>query len=199
MKVTQRKGSRERDGALLVVGAAVTLIILLIIQSSMSGGPLGTRVKTSTVTSTLALPLPPLKPFVYEWLYDLNSRNATALTQLYTPRANETWTRAPGLSGVYRGQGDIDILFRTEFQKDIYSLAASFGNYSQKTVSGSNVNATFTLNITGNSTLFGKITMAASVSQQWIIAEGGVAQPAWVINNENWSFTSFTEQYPVGL
>ena len=149
-------------------------------------------VKPVTVTSTVALQ-PPVEPWVYQWVYGIQSRDVDLLASMYAPGANVTWTgNIPGqAAGTYEGRANIKILYGSTIGKTT-SLAASISNYNEETASSSLENVTFFLAITGNSSVVGTVKMAATVTQSWNYTGG-----QWQVLQESWNYVTYDVQFPV--
>jgi hypothetical protein len=165
--------------SLLVISLVLAGALILVLLDPQS------VVKPVTKTSTVTLQ-PPIMPSVYEWVYDLQSRDVNSLASLYAPGANITWTGdIPGLAGTYEGRGNIEILYGSTLGKDT-ALSANITNYSSKTMSLSVENVTFSLTMVGNSSVLGGFRMAANMTQSWNYAGG-----QWQVLKESWNFTTY--------
>ncbi|MDG7005370.1 MAG: hypothetical protein JRM86_00360 [Nitrososphaerota archaeon] len=191
--------NREHDVVLVGAGAALTLIILLVLQSFIGGGLLSTRTETSTVTSTLTIQ-PALNPVVDQWAYYLGARDVTQLADMYAQNASVTWEGvAGGLTGVYQGLPDIKILLGVTVGKETAAVA-KIGNYSQTVVNPSDDNVTFSLTVNGTSIVQGAFLFKVNVSQEWSYsaAAGQVGQQQqWQIAKENGNYTTYNIQFPI--
>ena len=177
--------------ALLGLFVALTIVLASTTLYESTSKTMITSTSTQTETSTVTLQ-PPVMPSVYEWVYDLQSRDVNSLASMYAPRANITWTGdIPGLAGTYMGRGDIEILYGATLGKDT-ALSANITNYSQETLGPSVENVTFSLSMVGNSLVQGGFRMAANVTQGWNYAGG-----QWQVLKENWNYTTYTYQFPM--
>ncbi len=177
--------------ALLGTFVALTIVLASTTLYESTSRTTVTSTSTQTETSTVTLE-PSVMPSVYEWVYYLQSRDVDSLAGMYAPRANVTWTGdIPGLAGIYRGQGDIKILYGSTIGKTT-ALDASISNYSQETASQSVENVTFFLSITGNSSVEGAVKMAADVTQSWSYTGG-----QWQVLQESWNYTTYDVQFLV--
>jgi hypothetical protein len=147
--------TREREGILVGAGAALMLIVLLVLQSFIGSGLLSTRTVTSTITAA-----PSSVPDVYgevnsayaNHLLLLDSQNITALVGGYESNATVVWTGfTNGLQGHFVGVANIRILLGH------FTLGfANFSIYDESQTVAPNgsywaVNSTF--DIQGNSTV----------------------------------------------
>jgi hypothetical protein len=133
----------------------------------------------------------PVKTALNQWAADLNSLNVTGLAKMYSPNATVAWTgTAAGLTGTYNGRANIMILYGSSIGKTS-STNASISNYVQKSTKPSDANVTFTLDMKGNSTVWGEYDARANASQQWTYADG-----RWQILKETWDYSVFNVQFP---
>jgi hypothetical protein len=189
-----------RDGLLVAVGAGLTLIILLVLQSSIGSGLLGTRTETSTVTSTQTIQ-PPQNPAISQWFYDLGGRDVTDLANMYSQNAVVTWTNEGGpLTGTYPGRDNITTLFGDTIGRET-NVTATIANYNLTVINPTETNATFSLTVNGTSPLAGDFLFKVNVSQEWNYSavSGEVGQGQWQIVKENWDFMTCDGQYPAGF
>jgi hypothetical protein len=98
---------------------------------------------------------------------------------------------APGLEGVYLGQGNVRILYGSSIGKTIW-LNASVTNYAEKAATPSNVTVTMTIDMRGNSTVVGGLNATIDATQQWNYNGG-----QWQIQKENWNYVTFKVQNPL--
>ncbi len=120
---------REREGLLVGVGAAITLIVLIALQSFLGSGLLSTRTVTSTTTaaaSTIPDAYQQVASQYTNHLLHLDSRNVSALLSDYESNATVEWRGAIiGQTGNYTGSSNIDILLRSTFAGKLDSLYLS--------------------------------------------------------------------------
>jgi len=198
-KVYHKRGALSHRPDVSVPKGGKTNLSLLAISLVLAGALIlvlvdpESVVKPVTETSTVTLQ-PPVMPSVYEWVYDLQSRDSNSLAGMYAPGANITWTGdITGLSpavGTYEGRGNIEILYGSWLGNDS-ALSANITNYSQEKIAPSVENATFTLTMVGDSPVLGGFRMAANVTQSWNYAGG-----QWQVLEENWNFTTYNIQFP---
>jgi hypothetical protein len=174
------------------VAIGIAAEVLLLPKASSPSSP-QTSTTSSQVYCASGCPPPskPLKAAVDQWIADFNTRNVGGLGNFYTQDAAVTWLGAPGLSGTYKGVGNVKILFGSSIGKTIY-LNASITNYNEKPVNPSNVNVTMTVNMKGNSSVVGALTSTIDANQVWNYVGG-----QWQIVKENWNYKTFVVQYPV--
>ncbi len=193
----QTPGGRLAISALAVavvvfvaIGIAVELVFLPKASSPTSA--------TSTASSTsvycqsgCSTPSTPLKTAVDQWVADFNSRDVTALGNFYSQDASVAWTGAPGLTGTYNGLENIRILYGSSIGKTT-SLTATIANYKENPTNPSNIEVTLTLNVAGNSSVVGALSISINADQTWNYVGG-----QWQIVKESWDYVTFNEQFPV--
>jgi hypothetical protein len=141
---------------------------------------------TPTQTSTTGPPTVPVQTAVDQLVQDLNDRNVDGMVTFYTPNAVDVWFgNTGGLSGRYVGPEQIRLIYATSVGKTT-SLDANLSDYAQDVFSPTNVNATFVINMRGNSTVAGILTAKVDVSQEW-----NWGNPGWQISKENWNYAIF--------
>jgi hypothetical protein len=102
--------TRERDGVLVGAGAGLTLIVLLILQSSIGSGLLSARTVTSTTTITSTSTVPDAYDRVassyLNYVSMLNTGNVIALASGYESNATVAFMGVgpPGLVGNTQGR-----------------------------------------------------------------------------------------------
>jgi len=181
---------RTRDGLLAAVGAALTLIVLLVLQSFPSGGLLSQR--TMTVTVTMASDAYDQVASAYEnHLLQFDARDVASLGSGYESNATVEWTGdVMGMDGNYSGAANIKILFGSFIGK---FLNLSLSNESQSlSVEGNVALVNSTFSFAGTSSLSGKLN-GTVVAQDVYEHLGG----SWLIGRETWNFTQFNGQIPI--
>jgi hypothetical protein len=175
----------------VAVGIAVELVFLP--KASSSATTVNTTASTSVYCSGgCPAPSTPLKTAVDQWVQDFNSRNVAGLSGFYSTDSLVVWSgKGGGLNGVYSGHANVQILYGSSIGKTTF-LTANITNYAEKSLNPSNVNVTLTLDMNGNSTVVGGLTIAVAASQLWNYIGG-----QWQIVHENWNYVTFDEQYPV--
>jgi hypothetical protein len=175
----------------VVIGIAVELVFLPKASSPSTGSATTTA---GSVYCSVGCPTPStaLKTAVDQWVQDFNTRNVQGLSNFYSTDSAVVWSGKGGsLNGVYSGQGNVRILYGSSIGKTIF-LVANITNYQEKPVNPSNVNVTLTLDMKGNSSVVGALTITVDASQLWNYIGG-----QWQIVNENWNYVTFNQQYPV--
>ncbi|HUK75023.1 MAG TPA: hypothetical protein VLU99_04460 [Nitrososphaerales archaeon] len=188
---------RGREGILVGVGAALTLVVLLVLQSLIGSGLFSTRTLTSTTTVTSVSTVPgayeQVSSSYANFLSLLGSRNAAALEGEYESNATVVWEgAAPGFAGNYSGTSNIEILLSALFTNIVPEFKVSNETHTIGP-EGSTwvVNSTF--DFAGNGTATGKVwgLIAASYSFPHV---GGT----WLISQETWNFLEYNRQFPAG-
>jgi hypothetical protein len=180
----------------VIVGIAVELVFLPKASQSSGGGgsPSGSSVASTSIYCSGGCPTPSttVKTSVDKWASDFNSRDVTGLGNFYAQTSVVDWTgHASGLAGVYKGQSNVRILYGSSIGKTSV-LNANISNYNEKVINPSNVNVTLTLNMQGNSSVVGALTIQVQANQQWNYVGG-----SWQIVKETWNYVTFNEQFPV--
>jgi hypothetical protein len=188
----KRAGTRSTYGLLVGVGAAVMLIILLLLQSFIGSGLFGTRTVTVTVTTSDAYQQ--VSDAYASHLAHLNARNMNALASEYESNATAEWV-GPVEVGVGNYSGPKEIVtnlasFLGKFNSN-FSLSNDYQSIGK--VRGSNswmVNSTF--DIQGYDAAVGRVngTLFAQDSYAHV-------NDAWLIAWEIWNFTQFSSP-PLG-
>jgi hypothetical protein len=132
-----------------------------------------------------------VKSSVDQLVKDFNSRDVSGMSNFYAQDSCVKWVGAPGLEGVYLGQGNVRILYGSSIGKTIW-LNASVTNYAEKVATPSNVNVSLTILMRGNSTVVGGLNATIDATQQWNYSGG-----QWQIQKENWNYVTFKVQNPV--
>ncbi len=186
-----RVGARRSEGGLLVaLGAAVMLIVLLVLQSFIGSGLFSTR--TVTVTLTTSDAYEQVSDAYANHLMQLNARNISALVSGYESNATVEWTGVVGgLTGDYSGSANIKIL--------LGSLSGKFINFSLS-------NEYQSVGVKGNvSVVDSTFDFQAYSSIEGNVNDTIVAQDtyhhtgnSWMIAHEVWNFTQFDVQFYVG-
>lgn len=196
--------TREHDALLISAGAAVTLIILLVLQSSLGSGLLSFR----TVT---------MEPIGYaqvagaysSHLVNLDSRNITALVEGYERNATVEWTQSQsngsnyrlGPIGNYTGWGEIQILLQNQFGRVTKNFSISDESQSISP-DGSTWLVDSAFHVNAYNPVLGNIN-ATVVAQDWYTqvfkqpALGVSPAGSWLISREIWNYTSFIVQSPI--
>lgn len=184
--------SRTRDGTLVVGGAALTLVILLVLQSLLGSGLLSTRTSTTTVTVLGGTESYNEVLSAYTGhLSALASRNVSALLDEYESNATVVFTgQSTGLNGNHTGTESLSRLFGL-FPGDMVNLTLSSQDSPVIGVEGGRVTAASTFNWNGFSTRDGFVS--GEVVDQ--VSYAGV-NGTWRIIAETWNWLQFDCQYP---
>ena len=186
------------SGTLIGVGAGLVLIILRVLQSLTGSGVFGTRIVTTTVTSSQQATGIVSGNFAEHMLL-FNSRNLSAIVSEYEGNATVTLTgQADGWKGSYTGMANITrfmegFLFGMSpsgWSYDFDSFTA--GNVTQAVMARSNnsanVNSTFGFLDQG---IGGKITGTVSAQDSYAYS---ATNRTWLISHEIWNFTNVNAQ-----
>jgi hypothetical protein len=133
-------------------------------------------------------------------VYYVDARDVIQLADMYGQNATAAWENAGPLTGTYLGQDNIKILFGITIGKET-ALAAMIANYGLMIINPTETNATFSLAVNGADAVTGNVSFAVGVSQEWNYypaVSGGVGQGQWQIVKENWNFTMYDGEYPLG-
>lgn len=181
---------RSRDGLLAAIGAALMLIVLLVVQSVVGSGLFST--KTVTVTLTTSDAQEQVASAYANHVAELDSRNIPALASGYQGNATVEWVGiVPGMVGTYSGEPNIEILWGSFIGKFInFSLS---NGYQSIGVEGNVAVVNSTFDFLGYSSVIGNVN-GAVVAQDVFEHVGS----SWSIAHETWNFTQFDQQFPVG-
>lgn len=175
---------RGRIGVSRLAAAVAVAVAVLIVAGSYAFIAMGPS--TATQTSAAGPPTIPVQTTVNHFVQELNDRNVDGLVTFYSPNAVDIWFgNTGGLSGRYIGPEQIRLIYATSVGKTT-TLDANLSDYAQDESSPTNVNATFVLDMRGNSTVAGILTMKVDVSQAWTWGSSG-----WQISKENWNYALF--------
>ena len=181
------RATRGRRGVSRLIAplAVVAVLAAAGVYVLLTKGP-----STSTQTTTAGPPTVPVQTAVDQLVQDLNDRNVDGLVAFYGPNAVDIWFgNTGGLSGRYVGPEQIRLIYATSVGKTT-ALDANLSDYAQDVFSPTNVNATFVLNLSGNSTVAGVLVAKVDVSQEWNWGNSG-----WQISKENWNYAVFYSSY----
>lgn len=187
----------RRDGSVLIgVGAALAILVLLVLQSLTGSGLFGTRTETVTTTVTTTQQISDVRGAFAEHMLSLGSRNVSALVSQYAGDANVTWTgQASGLAGTYIGKVTIGVLLGQFFEA--YANSFTIANVTQAMAVTSSdsaaVNSTF--GFTGWGERWGNTSGTVSAQDYYSYS---TTNDAWLISQETWTFLSFNVQFPAG-
>jgi len=185
-------------GILIGVGAGLAIVLLLVLQSFIGSGILGTKTVTSTTTVTTVSTVPDAYEQVASayanHLLLLDSRNVSALLSGYESNATVVWTGdAMGLQGNYtgigNGSGEIGRVFEY-IPGSMINLTLSNENQTIGGVQGGYwVNSTF--DWAGYSSLAGPVGGSVAAQDSYVYVGN-----TWLIARETWTFLSFSCEFP---
>lgn len=197
--MASRERSTRRRLGISALTVAVVVFVAIGIAAELVLLPRASSISSTVTTSTSTVIYsctdcspPPLKNSVNQWASNFNSRDVTGLGDFYATDAVVDWAgQAPGLTGVYNGQGNIRILFGSSIGKTT-TLIANISNYSEKDINPSNANVSLTLTMNGVSTVVGNLSISIDANQRWNYVGG-----QWQIVKETWNYVKFYESTPV--
>ena len=141
---------------------------------------------TPPSSSTNSSSTVPVSDAVDRFVQDINQRSVDGLATFYTPSSVVHWSgNLGGLQGLYAGTDNIRLLYASTVGKTMV-MNANTSDYAQKTISPTQMNATYSLAMLANSTVAGKLNATINVSQEWSWGNAG-----WQISKENWYYTHF--------
>ena len=180
---------RNKDGVLIASGAALMLVVLLVLQSLFGGGLLGT--KTATVTVTTSDAYEQVANVYANHLLQFSARDKTALVDGYESNATMEWTGAEAAgTGNFSGSTDIGIKLKS-FTGKLINFSLS-DEYQSMRVNGSVSVVNSKLDFQGYSSVVGGVN-GTIVAQDVYVHVGS----SWLIARETWNFTQFNEQFLV--
>jgi len=186
---------RSRDGFFLILGAATTLIVLLVLQSFIGSGLFSTR--TVTVTATPPDAYGQVAASYTSRLLLLEARNVAAVTRGYENNATVRWiwqshevyNQSSGCEGTFTGSAQLAALLGPMLNDQQYFLVSNESQVINPTGGQWIVQSEF--NFAGNSTEnhsanppFGGSYEGMVVAQDNYILVGGT----WLIASETWQF-----------
>jgi len=188
----KRARTRSTYGFLVGAGAAVMLIIILLLQSFIGLGLFGTR--TVSVTVTTSDPYEQVSDAYASHLMHLNARNINALASEYQSNATAEWI-GPVQVGVGNYSGAREILMNLASFVGKFNSNFSLSNEYQSIgkIKGSDswmVNSTF--DIQGTDAAVGNVDGTVNAQDSYVHVNA-----TWLIAWENWNFTRFNSS-PLG-
>lgn len=176
--------TRDRVGA-SKLAIPVAIIVILVAAGAYVFLAKGQTTSTST-TGSSSLPTVPLRTAVDQFIQDINSRNIDAVVTFYSPNSVVVWSgKTGGLVGEYTGGPNVRLIYAASVGKTT-KMDVNVSNYSQDVFSPTHINATFVIEMLGNSTVAGVLNATVNVSQEW---NWGGAN--WQISKENWAYKYF--------
>jgi hypothetical protein len=180
---------RTKDGLLIAAGAALMLVVLLVLQSLVGSGLLSTKAVTLTVTTSDAYEQ--VANAYANHLLQFSARDKTALVSGYESNGTMEWTGAEAAgTGNFSGSTDIGIKLKS-FTGKLVNFSLSDG-YQSIGVKGDVSVVNSTLDFQGYSSVVGRVN-GMIVAQDAYVHVGS----SWLIARETWNFTQFNEQFPV--
>lgn len=181
---------RTRDGILVASGAALMLVVLLVLQLLVGSGPPSTKTVTATVTTSNPNEQVADAYANHLLLLPFSSHYASALVSEYEENATIEWTgiEAAG-TGNISGSNNIGIALGSFIGKFInFSISAK----SQSIEAKGNVSVVnSTLDFQGHSSVVGQVN--GMIVAQDVYEHIG---SSWLITRETWNFAQFNEQFP---
>jgi hypothetical protein len=181
---------RTRDGILVTLGAAVMLVVLLVVQLLVGSGLLSTKTVTATVTATNPNEQVANAYAEHLQLLPFSGHYVSELVSEYEANATIEWTgiEAAG-TGNFSGLNNISLALGSFFGKFINF---SFSAESQSIEAEGDVSVVnSTLSFRAYSSVVGQIN--GTIIAQDVYQHAG---SSWLISRETWDFTQFNEQFP---
>lgn len=182
---------RAREGILVASGAAVMLVVLLVLQLLLGSGLLSTKTVTATVTTSNPNEQVANAYADHLLLLPFSGHYASALASEYEANATIEWIGIETTgAGNFSGSDNIGIALGSFIGKFInFSMSAE----SQSIEAKGNVSVVNSmLGFRGYSSVVGQVSgliVAQDVYER--------ASSSWLIARETWNFTQFNEQFPV--
>lgn len=176
------------------MGAALMLVVMLVLQSIIGSGLLSTRTLTVTITST-ETPTQNVLGSFGEHMLMLESRNMSGLVGQYEGNATISWIGNTALAGNYTGAGEIGRLFESGFvgRANPFNL----GNLTQSvTAAAPEVTVDSTFGFVGYSSYCGPISGEVAAQDTFVYSP---SSGAWLISHETWTFLRFEQSFPGGF
>jgi hypothetical protein len=202
---------RGRDGLLVTVGAALAIIVLLVLQSVIDIGPLSTRTVTLTVTTSDAHAVQVANAYAAHLAHLSARTNATAIRGDYESNATLEWNgngQTYGVQGTYSGGGNIVILWGSTISRS-KNASVSIENESIGVSKGDVYVVNSTLDLQGweycgtSSPIFvgdvnGSVLVVGHLSgtviaQDFYAHVSNNSSSSWLITRETWNFTQLDE------
>jgi hypothetical protein len=195
----------ENKGVMVGVGAALTLIVLLVLQSLTGTGLFGTKIVTTTIPS-LNQATDAVSGRFYQHMLSLDSRNVSEVVSEYEANATITWTseqvcQCNALDGNFTGVANMtrlmeELLYGINNSYSFGTTSFAAQNITQviEATSDKSVVVNSTFGFFEQSIAFGKIN--ATVSAEDLFSYSPASQ-TWLISHETWDYLSFHEQPPV--
>ena len=180
---------------MLGVGAGLTLVVLLVLQSVTTNGVFGTRTETVTDTVTTTQQIADVGGSFAEHILLLDSKNVSAIVNQYQGNASVTWTgQAVGLAGTYEGARNISELQTVFFETFGTTFAIANVTRAITTTSSDSVMVNSTFGFSG----FGRWGNDSGIISAQDHYSYSATNGAWLISRETWNFLTFVVEYPAG-
>ena len=179
----------------LGAGAALALVVLLVLQSFMGSGWLSAKTVTSTTTaatSTIPDAYQQVASAYADHLLLLEARNVTGLLGGYEDNATIEWTgNMPDMVGTYNGSNEIHALLNDSFPGVMVNL--TLANETQ-TIAGPQgrywvVNSVFEW--AGYSSRYGAVNGKIAAQDSYVYSN-----EAWLIARETWNSLVYNMVFP---
>ncbi len=199
---------RTRDGTLITLGAALMLVVLLVLQLFLGSGMLSTKTETVTSTTTTTDPFEQVAYASANHLMELSARNISAMVQGYESNATFEVTGVSAYHGNFTGHEEIGVM--------LGSIVSVGGNPS---INFTMWNEHQSVGVKGNVFVvnFSFGFLEWTIGQYWSIPQGNnpvpiksegtvVAQAvyehvggsSWLIAREVWNFTNYYQDIITG-
>jgi len=183
---------RGREGVFIGVGAGVTLVILLVLQSFIGSGLLSATTTTKTTTvSTIDVHYEQVASAYANHLLLLDARNVSGLMSGYASNATIEWTGMPGgLAGNYTGSNEIGPLL-ANFPGEMVNLTLSEVTQTPVLFEGGYWRVNSTFDWAGYSHIGGNVSGTIAAQDSYVHVGN-----SWLIASETWNFLRFFCIYP---
>lgn len=182
----RRTGGRPGVSKAVVAIAVVAVVVIAGAYVLLTRTPAAPP-SSSSVSS---LPTEPVSTAVHTLIQDFNARNVDGMVSLYAPNAVVVWSgEVGGLAGQYSGLASVRLIYATTVGKSS-SLDANITDLANKTVTPTEVNATYKITLLANSSAAGIVKADIDASEEWLWGSSG-----WQITKENWAYTYYDSSY----
>lgn len=186
------KGRGAVDAA---VGAGLMLIALLVLQSTLGSGLLGTRMTTTETATVSAIPeaYQQLANLSANHLLTIESGNVSAVLSGYQSNATlELTGNAPGLVGTYNGTTEIAALMNSSFPGSLDNLTLSNVNVTVAGPRGQYWVVKSAFDWSGYSRVEGPVWGTIVAQDTYAHEPGGT----WAIAQETWNSIVYDCTHP---
>ena len=154
-------------------------------QSTSTSSSISTTSISSTVSSGSAN-LTAIQAANTIHISEIESRNIPLVLTQYQPHAVVVWSgNTGGLGGTYSGTENIEILYSGALST-AKTISLTVQNFSASSVSSTQANSTYDMNMTGTSPILGNLSGHIQVEIAWVYNGTG-----WAIQSENWNYVTF--------